>query len=150
MSNLSAFLHPVQVSEEKEIIISERFVQRDEKGEPVKDKAGNYIPVPFKIRSLTQEENDALLKKARRTRKSKVNGQIQEYTDNIEYSRSLVVAATVDPDFTSEEMCKGYGVLDPNLVPAKMLHTGEYSKLVQAITELSGFEDDLVADEAKN
>lgn len=148
MSNLSAFLHPVQVSEEKEIIISERFVKRDEKGEPVKDKAGNYIPVPFKIRSLTQEENDALLKKARRTRK--VNGQIQEYTDSIEYSRSLVVAATVEPDFSSEEMCKGYGVLDPNLVPAKMLHTGEYSKLVQAITELSGFEDDLAAEEAKN
>lgn len=148
MSNLSAFLHPVQVSEEKEIIISDRFVQRDEKGEPVKDKAGNYIPVPFKIRSLTQEENDELVKKARRTRR--VNGQLQESHDSIAYSRSLIVAATVEPDFASEEMCKGYGVLDPNLVPVKMLHTGEYAKLQQAIIELSGFKDDLAAEEAKN
>ena len=148
MSNLSAFLHPVQVSEEKEIIISDRFVQRDEKGEPVKDKAGNYIPVPFKIRSLTQEENDALIKKARRTRR--VNGQLQEQHDSIAYGRALIVAATVEPDFASEEMCQAYGVLDPNLVPAKMLNPGEYSKLTQAITELSGFEDDLAADEAKN
>ena len=119
MSKLSAFLHPVQVSLEKEIMISDRF--RDEKGNPV----------AFKIRSITQEENENLLKKARRVRK--VNGQLQEYSDSTDYSRAMVVAATVEPDFSSKEMCEAYGVLDPNLVPGKMLLTGEYTKLLQAI-----------------
>lgn len=136
MSKLSAFLHPVQVSLEKEIVISERF----------QDENGN--PVPFKIRSITQEENENLLKKARRVQK--VNGQLQEHTDNTAYSRAMVVAATVEPDFSSKEMCEAYGVLDPNLVPVKMLLTGEYAKLLQAITEISGLDDDLAAEEAKN
>ena len=136
MSKLSAFLHPVQVSLEKEIVISERF----------QDENGN--PVPFKIRSITQEENENLLKKARRVQK--VNGQRQEHTDNTAYSRAMVVAATVEPDFSSKEMCEAYGVLDPNLVPVKMLLTGEYAKLLQAITEISGLDDDLAAEEAKN
>lgn len=48
MSKLSAFLHPVTTSEEKEVVISNRF--QDESGQPV----------PFKIRALTQEENDAI------------------------------------------------------------------------------------------
>ena len=42
MSNLSAFLHPVTTQEEKEVILSKRFL--DETGEPAK----------FKIRSITQ------------------------------------------------------------------------------------------------
>ena len=50
MSKLSAFLHPVTTSEEKEVVISNRF--QDENGRPV----------PFKIRALTQEENDAFVK----------------------------------------------------------------------------------------
>lgn len=148
MSSLNAFLNPIKVSEEKEVVISDRFVKRDEKGEPIKDKAGNYIPVPFKIRSLTEDENDTLQKKARRTRK--VNGQPQEYVDNLYYLRSLVVAATVVPDFSSEEMCKNYGVMDPQLVPGKMLLIGEYNTLVNEIMQLSGIDYNTVEDEAKN
>ena len=148
MSSLNAFLNPIKVSEEKEVVISDRFVKRDEKGEPIKDKAGNYIPMPFKIRSLTEDENDTLQKKARRTRK--VNGQPQEYVDNLYYLRSLVVAATVVPDFASEEMCKSYGVMDPQLVPGKMLLIGEYNTLVNEIMQLSGIDYNTVEDEAKN
>lgn len=148
MSSLNAFLNPIKVSEEKEVVISDRFVKRDEKGEPIKDKAGNYIPMPFKIRSLTEDENDTLQKKARRTRK--VNGQPQEYVDNLYYLRSLVVAATVVPDFSSEEMCKNYGVMDPQLVPGKMLLIGEYNTLVNEIMQLSGIDYNTVEDEAKN
>ena len=148
MSSLNAFLNPIKESEEKEVVISDRFVKRDEKGEPIKDKAGNYIPMPFKIRSLTEDENDTLQKKARRTRK--VNGQPQEYVDNLYYLRSLVVAATVVPDFASEEMCKNYGVMDPQLVPGKMLLIGEYNTLVNEIMQLSGIEYNTVEDEAKN
>jgi hypothetical protein len=127
MSNLSAFLHPVTTSEEKEVIISDRF--QDENGKPV----------PFKIRALTQEQNDALIKQA--TRRVKVNGQPTEQLDSVDFSRRMVVAATVDPDFHNSELCQAYGVLDPLQVPGKMLFSGEYNKLLQAINDLSGFGD---------
>lgn len=58
MSALSAFLHPAVPTEEKELVISKRFLGADGK------------PVPFKIRALTQEENSSLLKAS--TRKKKV------------------------------------------------------------------------------
>lgn len=134
MSKLSTFLHPVAVSEEKEIVISKRF--QDEKGNPV----------PFKIRALTQEEDDTITKQA--TRRAKVNGQMVEQLDSTDFSRRMVVAATVEPDFRAKELCDAYGVLDPLMVPGKMLLSGEYAKLLRAITELSGFED--MEDEVKN
>ena len=134
MSKLSTFLHPVAVSEEKEIVISKRF--QDEKGNPV----------PFKIRALTQEENDTITKQA--TRRAKVNGQMVEQLDSTDFSRRMVVAATVEPDFRAKELCDAYGVLDPLMVPGKMLLSGEYAKLLRAITELTGFED--MEDEVKN
>ena len=103
MSKLSAFLHPVTTSEEKEVVISNRF--QDESGRPV----------PFKIRALTQEENDRITKQA--TRQTKVNGQTVEKLDSVDFSRRMVVASTIEPDFQAKELCVAYGVLDPLLVP---------------------------------
>ena len=60
MSKLYDFLHPISVAEEKEVIVSRRFVQRDDKGEPVLDKNGEMIPKPFKVKAISQAENDAL------------------------------------------------------------------------------------------
>lgn len=132
MSKLSAFLHPVTTQEEKEIVISQRF--QDEKG----------APVPFKIRALTQEENDQITKQA--TRQIMVSGKPVEKLDSADYTRRVVVTATVEPDFRAKEMCDAYGVLDPLLVPGKMLLSGEYAALGRAIMSLSGFnsvEEDL-------
>ena len=134
MSKLSAFLSPV-APEPKEVIISDRF--RDENGNPV----------PFKIRPLTQEENDSIIKRSKRTRT--VNGVVQEYLDNTAFSRSMVLAATVEPNFSEKELCDHYGVVDPSLVPVKMLLSGEFARLMQEITDLSGFNAP-VEDEAKN
>ena len=127
MSKLSAFLNPVISTEEKEIQISDRF--RDEDGNPAL----------FKIRALTQEETDLITKKA--TRSVKTNGQTVEKLDSVDFARRMVVAATVEPDFSSKEACDHFGVLDPLQVPGKMLFSGEYAKLLREITELSGFSD---------
>lgn len=132
MSKLSAFLHPVTTQEEKEVVISNRF----------QDENGN--PVPFKIRALAQEENDQITKQA--TRQIRVNGQPVEKVDSADYTRRMIVAATVEPDFRSKELCDAYGTLDPLLVPGKMLFSGEYAALGRAIMSLSGFnsvEEDL-------
>ena len=134
MSKLSAFLNPVNIQEEREVIISDRF----------KDDKGN--PVAFKIRAMSQAENDENVKRC--TKKRRVGNQTEEYFDNIEFSRRTIVAATVEPDFRAKELCDAYGVLDPLLVPGKMLRPGEYSRLMQEINELSGFVD--LEEEAKN
>lgn len=134
MSKLSAFLNPANIQEEREVIISDRF----------KDDKGN--PVAFKIRAMTQAENDQNVKRC--TKKRRVGNQTEEYFDNIEFSRRTIVAATVEPDFRAKELCDAYGVLDPLLVPGKMLRPGEYSRLMQEINELSGFAD--LEEEAKN
>lgn len=135
MSKLSAFLNPISSNEEKEIVISKRFV--DEKGNPI----------PFKIRAITQAENDQIIKASKRS--VKVNGVMQEKLDTTEMSRRLVVEGTVYPDFRDSELCNGYGTMNPYEVPGKMLLAGEYSNLLAEINKLSGFDVD-VEEEAKN
>ena len=135
MSALSAFLHPAVTREEKEVIISKRFLGEDGK------------PVPFKIRSLTQEENAAIIKAA--TRQKKVDGQWQDSIDANELSARTVVEATIFPDFRSAELCEKYGTTDPVQVPGKMLLAGEFARLIDAVSKLSGFDKSL-DEEAKN
>lgn len=135
MSALSAFLHPAVTREEKEVIISKRFLGEDGK------------PVPFKIRSLTQEENAAIIKAA--TRQKKVYGQWQDSIDANELSARTIVEATVFPDFRSAELCEKYGTKDPVQVPGKMLLAGEFGRLIDAVSKLSGFDKSL-DEEAKN
>ena len=136
MSNLSAFLHPVTMQEEKEVVISKRFL--DEDGKPAK----------FKIRSVTQDEADALLKQSTRTVKKR-DGSMEQTVDDQNFNRRLIVAATMVPDFRAKELCDAYGVLDPLLVPGKMLFSGEFSNLLREILDLSGLTNSL-EDEAKN
>ena len=135
MSNLSAFLNPVNPEETRSVVVSQRF--RD----------GDGSPVPFVIRPIIQEENERLTKLSTRT--VKVNGQPVEKLDSLEYGRRMVVAATESPNFASEELCKAYGAMDPLQVPSRMLLVGEYAKLSRAIMELSGLSDDL-EEQAKN
>ena len=135
MSALSAFLHPAVTREEKEVIISKRFLGEDGK------------PVPFKIRSLTQEENAAIIKAA--TRQKKVDGQWQDSIDANELSARTIVEATVFPDFRSAELCEKYGTKDPVQVPGKMLLAGEFGRLIDAVSKLAGFDKSL-DEEAKN
>ena len=83
-------------------------------------------------------------------RSAKVNGQPVERLDSIAYSRQLVVAATVEPDFRSEELCKAYNTMDPLEVPGRMLLAGEYGRLSKEIMRLSGFAEDDLEEQAKN
>ena len=129
MSNLNAFLHPVQGDETREIIVSNRFL--DENGRPV----------PFRIRALTQEENDAISKRSMRLVKGGRRGEKE--LDSTEYASRIIAAATLEPDFSSEELCKAYGTMDPLEVPGKMPYAGEYKRLMDAIMELSRFGDEL-------
>lgn len=79
--DLYAFLHPIELKEESEVVISKRF----------RDENGNVVP--FKIKAISQEENDLITKKSRRAEKT--NGFVQEIFDPVEYNKRLIVAATV-------------------------------------------------------
>ena len=124
MGVLSAFLHPEPMDITKEIIISDRF------------KEDGKL-VPFKIRTISQAENDALVKKAQKV--DMVRGRRIQYQDDQKYTNSLIVACTVQPNFKGAELCQAYGTLDPLEVPGKMLLSGETAKLVEAIMTLNGF-----------
>lgn len=134
MSNLSAFLNPAVPAEEKEVIISNRFQE-------------NGKPIPFKIRALTQEENDQISKRC--SKNELVNGQWVNKLDSIRYSRELVCAGTVEPNFASKQVCDHFKVADPALVPGKMLLAGEFAKLMNEIMRFSGF-DENIGEAAKN
>lgn len=136
MSKISAFLHPVKTTIEKEVVVSDRFL--DENGKPA----------TFKIRALTQEENEAITKAA--TRVELKNGQRLEYLDNEDFVRRLVVAATVEPDLSSKELCDAYGVVSPKMVAVKMFLAGEFNNLVAEITGLSKITIKSLDDEVKN
>jgi len=139
MGVLDAFLHPIAVEETKKVEVSKRFVGEDGK------------PVPFEIKTIPQGENSQLIKKY--TRRKLVNGTTTEIFDTSAYTNALIVECTVQPDFQDSRMCEAYGVLDPMMVPGKMLLSGEYSALVGEIMKLNGFDaDSLLKDEeeAKN
>ena len=132
MASLYAFLHPQKTSMEKDVVISSRFL----------DEEGGIVP--FKIRAISQEETDRLTKQSTKTIKGKEN------FDPLEFNRRVVVAGTVEPDFSDRELCAAYGVLDPLMVPGRMLLSGEFSALLSAISSLSGFGEEDEDEEAKN
>ena len=149
MSKLTDFLNPLPISEEQEVYISERFVRHNEKGETILNKDGSPVLRPFKIRAISQKENDELVKQS--TKRVKVNGKYEEQLDSIGLARRLIVASTIEPDFRDKELCDSLGILDPLEAPGKMLLPGEYNKLSRAILEISGFaDDDEIISEAKN
>lgn len=131
--SLKAFLNPVK-AENKEVIISRRFLGEDSK------------PVPFVIRPISEAENKDLMKK--HTRRDKKG---QENFDRYEYIHELVAMAVVSPDLTNAELQKVYG-LGISKCLSNMLNVGEFAELSQAVQELSGLDTDINDDieEVKN
>jgi len=137
MSVLKGFLQPSPMEETTEVIISERF-----KGEDGK-------PLPFKIRKIDNETAGALLKKCRK--QERVRGQIIDKTDNERYTKLLVLACVIEPNFKDAEMCSFYGVINPEDVPGRMLSVGEFNRLSDSIMDFNDFDTpDKIEEEVKN
>lgn len=138
MGDIKAFLQPPVMDETQEVIVSKRFKGPDGK------------PVPFVIRVIDQETNDRLIRQA--SKRVKENGRSYQDLDGDRYRKLLIAACVVEPNFKDAEVCAYYKTVDPLDVPGRMLSSGEYKRLVQAINELNGFADDEEAleEEAKN
>lgn len=137
MSVLKGFLQPSPMEETKEVIISDRF--KDENGKPL----------PFKLRKIDSETSEALMKRCRR--KERVNGQIITEVDNAKYTKLLVLACVVSPNFKDSEMCDFYKVINPEDVPSRMLSIGEFSRLSDEIMKFNDFDTpEEIENEVKN
>ena len=106
---------------------------------------------PFVIKTITEEENETIRKASMKPVKK--GGIMTRELDSVRYSRELMVASVVEPNFKDSALCDFYKTLDPLEVPAKMLRAGEYMQISRAISKLNGFDDESneeLEEEAKN
>ncbi|MFC6545543.1 phage tail assembly chaperone [Cohnella cellulosilytica] len=106
-------------------------------------------PIPWKLRTLSEEENEEIRKAS--TQMVKGGQRIQETKPEV-YMAKIAVASVVFPDLKDADLQKSYGVLGAEALLKKMLRAGEYATLLGKVQELNGFDrefDDLV-EEVKN
>lgn len=140
MSNLQAFFAQNTKAEiVDEVVVSDRF--KDENGKPI----------PWKIRAITEAENEQLRKAATQYVKGSGGRRVAEIQPEI-YMAKVVVSSVVFPDLKDAELQKSYGVLGAEDLLKRMLLSGEYARLVQAVQEINGFDKDIneLVEEVKN
>nr|PZN50821.1 MAG: phage portal protein [Bacteroidota bacterium] len=140
MSNLKAFFAQNAKTEiVDEVIVSDRF--KDEHGKPI----------PWKVRAITEAENEQLRKASTQFVKGPGGRRTAEIQPDV-YMAKVVVASVVFPDLKNAELQKSYGVIGAEDLLKKMLLSGEYARLVQAVQEINGFDKDIneLMDEVKN
>lgn len=140
MTNLSAFYAQNAILPEPErVSVSDRFKGKD--GEPVL----------WELRTMTEEENEAIRKAATRVGKGKGGSRTTEINGE-DYIAKLVVASVTHPNLNDTELQKSYGVMGADRLLRKMLLPGEYATLVQKVQEVNGFDRDTaeLIDEVKN
>lgn len=122
MNSLAAFLNPVKV-ENKKVVISPRFVDGGK-------------PVEWELRAVSESENGALERKYTKTdRKTGV-----QQLDRVGLGHALAAAGVVYPDLANAELQKAYKTLGAESVLEKMLTVGEFAKLSQEVSDLSGLD----------
>ena len=138
MENLEAFM----ITETEEIvdyIASSKF----------KDKEGN--PVPWKIKSITADENQRIRKDCYIN--IPINGKRGRYTKDFNTQKYLVLLATecvVYPDLQNAKLQDFYKVKGVEQLLGKLLKPGEYDDLMEKIQEVNGYSLEEKVEEAKN
>jgi hypothetical protein len=128
MSNLSAFLKPAYTERKIEIVLGDRFL----------DEEGN--PVPIIMKSLTQEQLQAIAKRS--THEHKYGNKTVNEVDANEHLNRCLIASVISPDLSNKDLCNAYGVEDPVLLPPKMFLVDEYEKLAKGFAKLNGLKND--------
>ncbi|QWU15643.1 Phage XkdN-like tail assembly chaperone protein, TAC [Paenibacillus sophorae] len=140
MSEFSLFFaQNVSCDTTEEFIVSTRF----------KDKDGK--PAAWKLRSMTEDENQECRKAATRKIKGK-NGVYTPEIDANDYMAKLMTASVVYPDLKNAELQRSYGMLGAEALLRKMLLPGEFAALGERVQALNGFGTDMneLVDDVKN
>ena len=140
MSELQAFFAKnAEMETTEEFIVSERF----------KDKNGTAIP--WKLRTISETENEGIRKAATKMVKGK-NGVRTPETNIPDYMTKMAVASVVFPNLKDSELQNSYGVVGADELLKTMLLSGEYANLLQKVQEMNGFDRDIneTVEEIKN
>lgn len=140
MSELSMFFaQNVSVETTEDVVVSPRF--RNPEGQPA----------AWKLRSMTEEENQECRKAATRRVKGK-NGAYTQEVDPNDYLAKLMIASIVYPDLKNAELQRSYGVLGAEALLRSMLLPGEFAALGERVQRINGFSTDIneLVDEVKN
>lgn len=100
----------------------------------------------FKIKPISGNQFHKLKAECRTVRKKKV------FFDDAAFNEKLILKCCVEPNFSDEDSIQKAKVHTPNELINKVLKAGEITDLANAITTLSGFdqEPEEVVEEAKN
>lgn len=116
--------------EPKDYIASNRFKGADDK------------PVPWKIKPISQEENEALGQECTTTYVTPT-GEKKTRTDSLRYMAALIVRCVVYPNLNDAALQSSYGAVGAEELVKKMLLPGEFVDLYNAVGQLNGFETDM-------
>lgn len=140
MSDMQAFFaQNADVEQIEEFVVSGRFRDKDGK------------PIPWKLRTMTQEESEVCRKESMKPVKGK-HGRVTREINADEYVAKMITASVVYPNLKDAELQKSYGVIGAEALARKMLLPGEYAALAEKIQRMNGFNIDIndEIDEIKN
>ena len=136
----------VKDQQRQETSVDDFLKENVEQVENVKVKF-NRFKSPFEIKPLTNAEMESLRKQCTKVTKDRRTQQVQKSVDQDKLSDAMVSAAIVSPDLNSQKLQQNYGTIaDPVGTAKAMLLAGEYTDLLMAIQDASGFETSIEDD----
>lgn len=121
--------------------LSEFLMENDVDTEVTSEVTVAGFPLPFRIRSISEQRNRELERQATEFSKNKFT-RGQKILDGAKHNELLVAECTIDPNFKSAELQERYGVRGAGDLIRKVLRPGQFTLLLTAILELNGFVDD--------
>lgn len=137
LNDFEVFLQGSGVDDEIEYIASKRF----------KGENGNVVP--WKLKAISAEKNNAIRKECT-INKSRKNGGPQ--FDETKYMSRLCAESVVYPNLRQASFQDAIGVKTPEALLTKLLIGGEYDRLQAKVLEINGYEFDMdeLVEQAKN
>lgn len=155
MANLSSFYKEniIEPKKDFEFPLSERFIERDENGEPVLDENGKPVLLKFKMRTLRPEAFMNLSQGMIDVRADRGGQAIKMKEGGISNtSIALVVECLIEPDLRNAALQDSYGVTSVNDLFNAMFEVDEAADLISkanAIHQGNISQQDMV-DQVKN
>lgn len=120
--------------------------------ETMEVKVSERIPLPFKIRAISEAENKAIKKSCQTVTFDKRTHQKVIDTNYDLYLTRLVIACCIEPNFKNADLQAKFGVMGAEALVDKLLRPGEYNQLLEAVQKINGFDTDIntLVEEAKN
>lgn len=164
--NISAAEENAAALDSKQILMNENEIlngllalgsERDneENYKPVEIRRGGKLLLAFRIRPVTEEENNICWRRATKYAPSKPNQpKVALETNSVKYRSHLIYTATVDEDrkkiWDNKEAQSQLNVIQAVDLIDKVLLAGEKSRIVELIDEISGFGSEEADESAKN